>query len=160
MNLRSGTVISSETNDSGDNIVNTHPDSESKIEPAEQRRSSARLSETNRTKTTALRINEIMLRHIDKINNEENKKNKLQYLYDFYVFLNDSCDDILIPEYRHFIEAVVDKTREHMKTLEEKYFPEMITTLDKILLFDCYFILLKVKNKCKNYLRIYSQPYP
>ena len=136
MNLRSGTIITETSS------VNTHQDAEFNI------------TEENRNDTNFLQLNETMLRHFDKINNTEDKKHKIQYIYDFYVFLNDSCDYILIPKYRRFIEAVVEKTRDYMKTLEEIYFPEITTTLEKILMFDCYFILLKVKNKYKYYLRI------
>ena len=97
-------------------------------------------------------LNESMVHFIHKINHEENKSIKIHHIFDFYHFLKKSKDIILIPKYKLFIEVVVEKTRIHMKTLEEKYFPEMTTTLEKIAMFDCYYMLSIVRNMYKKYL--------
>jgi hypothetical protein len=100
----------------------------------------------------ALKLNEIMASHIAKINEEDNKIKKVQHISDFYLFLKESSNVILVPKYTKFIHAVVEKTKNHMKTLEEKYFPEMTTTLEKIAMFDCYYMMSTIRNTYKEYL--------
>ena len=102
--------------------------------------------------TTSSCLNESIVHFIHKINHEENKSKKIHHIFDFYHFLKKSKDIILIPKYKLFIEVIVEKTKIHMKTLEEKYFPEMTTTLEKIAMFDCYYMLSMVRNMYKKYL--------
>lgn len=138
MNLRSGTVI------------NRGPITPSSSEEGPRRRSPR--IEGQQPKTAALQLNEIMASHVAKINEEDNKVKKIQHIFDFYLFLKESSDVILVPKYTKFIQAVVEKTKNHMKTLEEKYFPEMTTTLEKITMFDCYYMLSTVRTIYKKYL--------
>jgi hypothetical protein len=97
-------------------------------------------------------LREILASHYTKINEEDNKVKKIRHIFDFYLFLKNSSDVILVPKYTKFIQAIVEKTKNHMKTLEEKYFPEMTTTLEKIAMFDCYYMLYTVRNNYKKYL--------
>jgi len=102
--------------------------------------------------TTTAKLNEYIVRLIHKINREKSKHRKIKRIFDLYAFLYDSRDILLVSRYRIFIETVVDKTQHHMKTMEEKYFPEMITIQEKIDMFDCYYMLSRVKNAFIKYL--------
>lgn len=139
MYLRSGTVI------------NVGPITPPSSEESPRRRSPR--IEGQQPKTMAHEhLREIMASHVTKINEEDNKVKKIRHIFDFYLFLKNSSDVILVPKYKIFIQAVVEKTKNHMKTLEEKYFPEMTSTLEKIAMFDCYYMLYTVRNNYKKYL--------
>jgi hypothetical protein len=121
-------------------------------------RSGQRTSENNMDtnlqdrSSAALQLNEVMIRYVIRINNEEIKTRKIQHILDFYVFLKQSVDIILVPKYQKFIENVIEKTREHMNTLEDEYFQEMITSQQKNTMFECYYTLSTVRRLYKKYL--------
>jgi hypothetical protein len=110
------------------------------------------LSSENIGDNTTVKLNEVMTHFIRKINHQNDKVKKIKHIFDFYTFIDKSCYVILVPQYRKFVETVVCKTQCYMKILEEKYFPEMITTQEKIAIIDCYYMLSTVKNKFKKYL--------
>jgi hypothetical protein len=102
--------------------------------------------------SSILKLNEKMLRFVSQINNENNKAIKLQYIIDFYLFLKHSMDDIMLPKYHRLITAIVEKTQEHMNTLEDEYFPEMCTRQQQNHMFECYYTLSSVKRSYSKYL--------
>lgn len=102
--------------------------------------------------SAALHLNEVMMRHVTKINNEKNKTDKLHHIMEFYLFLKESENVMLVTKYNKLITIIVEKTREHMDTLEDEYFQEMVTKQQKDLLFECYYTLSTVRRLYKNYL--------
>lgn len=102
--------------------------------------------------SSGLRLNEKMMRFVANINSEKDKAKKLQYILDFYLFLKNSMDDIMVPKYHKLIAAIVEKTQVHMNTLEDEYFSEMSTKKQQNHMFECYYTLSTVRRSYKKYL--------